>query len=59
MLDDASDVPRAVSFTLRAISCIDAPCSSTADAIVAAFSLIRPIVLVMPCIDCAEISLAS
>ena len=39
MLDDTSPVPAAACCTLRAISWVAAPCSSTADAIVVAMPL--------------------
>ena len=41
---DTSVVPAAACCTLRAISCVAAPCSSTAEAMAVAISLISPMV---------------
>lgn len=50
LLDETSCVPHAASWTFRAISCLAAPCSSTAAAMVVVISLIskilRPIDLI-------------
>ena len=47
---ETCSVPFAACWTLRAISCVAAPCSSTAAAIVVAISLTSPIVRPMPLI---------
>src|SRR3954468_14238256 len=59
MLDDTSEVPRAALWILREISCVEAPCSSTAEAMVAQISDMREIVSPMSLIAPTDSSVAA
>jgi hypothetical protein len=58
MFEETSFVLSAVCWTLRAISAVAVPCSSTAEAMFVAIALIYSIVVVIPLIACTAPAVA-